>query len=175
MFAALKIEFKFDKVLNVYGSSAGAGSGDFHAYRHARDKERRRINRNKAILRQKTEHEAFASKVEEAKAECDARTRRNQAKRRRKKERIARAKRLRRSDAEFGKPKAAAASDSSSKAAAASDSTYKSAPASESSKGKEGKAVTEVQAKIKVADEPATNKQVFMNDGSFMENFSKIA
>ena len=143
--------------MNVYGSSAGAGSGDFHAYRHSRDKEKRRIARNKAILKEKLETEAFDQAVKEAKEECDARTRRNRAKRRRKKERKARAKRMRKSASEFGamepSSKAAAASTTSTKSAANDSTTVK--PASLVQKKSEGDGVA---ASASSGSEPATKK-----------------
>ena len=150
----------------MYGSSAGAGSGDFHAYRHARDKEKRRIARNKAILKHKVETETFISKVTAAKADCDARTRRNQAKRRRKKERKAQAKRMRRSASEFGAVKP------SSKSATSKTKSTGESTAAVQIKSVDGEEVVVAAA---AGAEPATNKQVFVNDGSFMENFSKIA
>ena len=151
-------EFGFDKVLNVYGSSAGAGSGDFHAYRHSRDKEKRRISRNKAILKEKLERDAFDRAVEEAKEECDARTRRNRTKRRRKKERKARAKRMRKSASEFGamepSSKATVASKASGKAAVDDGKTVKPA-AMEQAKGSGGDGVA---ASASAGSEATINK-----------------
>lgn len=61
----LKEEDKFDehgrkkglteKVMNAYGSTAGAGSGDYHTYRHSRDREMRRLERLQVVKKRNDE------------------------------------------------------------------------------------------------------------------------
>ncbi|KLO11759.1 DUF1168-domain-containing protein [Schizopora paradoxa] len=72
---------------NVQGSSAGAGSGEFHVYKASR---RREYERTK-LMEEKVEKEAVANAFEEKKRkmeeEADAKTAKNRAKRLKKKER----------------------------------------------------------------------------------------
>lgn len=78
--------YTVEKVNNVMGSTAGAGSGDFHHYRHTR---RREILRVEAMEKDavRTEQEAeFDAQREAGRRECEERTRRNAEKRRRKKQ-----------------------------------------------------------------------------------------
>ncbi|EJK70568.1 hypothetical protein THAOC_08057 [Thalassiosira oceanica] len=78
-----------EKVHNPYGSTAGAGSGEFHTYRHARAREMARWKKINADEAEKKAQEEFTKKamhdsnVEEEKTE----------KRRRKRERAKEAKR----------------------------------------------------------------------------------
>ena len=77
---------KIDKVDNVMGSQAGAGSGDFHMYRGHRRTEMLRVERmdkNAAVDAADDEH---AARVAAKRKECEDRTARNAAKRRKKKE-----------------------------------------------------------------------------------------
>jgi len=85
---------------NVSGSTAGAGSGDFHVYRQQRRRELDRL----AQLRADGDEEAFAAEEYERSLATDERTKRRAAKRRRKKD----AAQARRKKAKAAKAEAAA-------------------------------------------------------------------
>eukprot|EP00339_Tiarina_fusa_P003781 CAMPEP_0117078338 /NCGR_PEP_ID=MMETSP0472-20121206/55234_1 /TAXON_ID=693140 ORGANISM="Tiarina fusus, Strain LIS" /NCGR_SAMPLE_ID=MMETSP0472 /ASSEMBLY_ACC=CAM_ASM_000603 /LENGTH=99 /DNA_ID=CAMNT_0004805039 /DNA_START=114 /DNA_END=409 /DNA_ORIENTATION=- len=59
---------KAEKVSNPYGSTAGAGSGDFHVYRHARAREAMRWQQLDASEQAKQEDSEFRRKLEEDQA-----------------------------------------------------------------------------------------------------------
>ncbi|XP_055857637.1 PRKR-interacting protein 1 homolog [Episyrphus balteatus] len=74
-------------VRNVMGSSAGAGSGEFHVYRHLRRKEyaRQKCIHAKSIREQLDDE--YQSKLEKNRLEADAKTAKKRAKRLKKKQR----------------------------------------------------------------------------------------
>ncbi|KAF8520434.1 DUF1168-domain-containing protein [Hysterangium stoloniferum] len=72
---------------NVQGSSAGAGSGEFHVYKANRRREYERLKLMEEETRRETEGEAFARKQREREALAEAKTFKNRAKRMKKKER----------------------------------------------------------------------------------------
>merc|ERR1712083_812293 len=75
-------------VYNVMGSSAGAGSGEFHFYRQIRRKENAR---QKIMGDQKTKedlNEEYHAKIEENEREADERTAKKRAKRQKQKEKM---------------------------------------------------------------------------------------
>ncbi|CDW73592.1 map kinase [Stylonychia lemnae] len=75
-----------EKVDNVHGSTAGAGSGDFHQYRQLRRKERYRLIKMEAEHRQQKEKEDYANKRQGMNLECDVKTQKKSLKRKLKKE-----------------------------------------------------------------------------------------
>ena len=74
-----------DKVFNPYGSTAGAGSSEFHVYRHARTREMVRLAQLDEEKNKKIENEEFEKKMNEWKVEEQTRTEKNRKKRKRQK------------------------------------------------------------------------------------------
>ncbi|KAK6512719.1 hypothetical protein TWF506_008889 [Arthrobotrys conoides] len=72
-------------VANVQGSSAGAGSGEFHVYKASRRREYERLKMMDDELKKEQDKEEFDSKTEEWKKKDDAKTAKNRAKRQKKK------------------------------------------------------------------------------------------
>lgn len=75
-------------VRNVMGSSAGAGSGEFHVYRHLRRKEYARQKFIQLKSEKEQLDEAYRSKLEENKRKAEERTAKKRAKRLKKKEKM---------------------------------------------------------------------------------------
>eukprot|EP01036_Dinobryon_divergens_P025429 gene25429-33975_t len=75
-----------EKVINVMGSTAGAGSSEFHLYVSARNREIFRIEDIEERKKREEEEEAYIKKVEQNKREADERTAKNAEKRKRKRE-----------------------------------------------------------------------------------------
>ncbi|RPA93358.1 DUF1168-domain-containing protein [Choiromyces venosus 120613-1] len=73
-------------VANVQGSSAGAGSGEFHVYKAARRREYERIRLMEEEVRREAEEKAFREKVDETKKRDAAKTEKNRRRRRKQKE-----------------------------------------------------------------------------------------
>ncbi|KAG7098631.1 hypothetical protein E1B28_000549 [Marasmius oreades] len=73
---------------NVQGSSAGAGSGEFHVYKASRRREYERLNLLEEQSRKEIEAAEFERRRKEAEAIAEAKTAKNRAKRQKKKERL---------------------------------------------------------------------------------------
>ncbi|KAK7543770.1 hypothetical protein IWX49DRAFT_141846 [Phyllosticta citricarpa] len=68
-------------VANVQGSSAGAGSGEFHVYKASRRREYERLRMMDEEKRKEDEEKEFAQKREEMKRKDEAKTNKNKARR----------------------------------------------------------------------------------------------
>jgi len=97
-------------IRNIWGSSAGAGSGDFHVYRGVR---RREYARQKYMNEKHAKEDAdaeFRAKVEKNAKEAEDRTAKKRAKRLKKKEKLKAKKKMKKNDND--KPTAADESSS---------------------------------------------------------------
>ncbi|ETW80735.1 hypothetical protein HETIRDRAFT_123173 [Heterobasidion irregulare TC 32-1] len=72
---------------NVQGSSAGAGSGEFHVYKAGRRREYERLKAMEDQARKEQEESEFEARKRQREEEADAKTAKNRAKRQKKKER----------------------------------------------------------------------------------------
>ncbi|KAJ7462361.1 hypothetical protein B0H11DRAFT_2055385 [Mycena galericulata] len=72
---------------NVQGSSAGAGSGEFHVYKASRRREYERLKLLEETSQKEAEEAAFELKRREAEEMAESKTAKNRAKRQKKKER----------------------------------------------------------------------------------------
>lgn len=75
-----------EKVNNPYGSTAGAGSGEFHVYRHARSREMARVKKLDEEEEQRKLDAEFRQKFAKDKEEEERRTEKRRKKRLREKE-----------------------------------------------------------------------------------------
>lgn len=77
-----------DFVRNVMGSSAGAGSGEFHVYRHLRRKEYARQKQIQEKSEKEVLDEEFQRKIEEARQSFEDKTAKKRAKRQKQKQKL---------------------------------------------------------------------------------------
>jgi hypothetical protein len=77
---------KPEKVMNPYGATAGANSGDFHVYRHARARELERMNGMDEAEEEELKDLEYANMLQGFKTEEEGKTEKNRRKRQREKE-----------------------------------------------------------------------------------------
>lgn len=85
-------------VRNVMGSSAGAGSGEFHVYRHLRRKEYARLNFIETQAKNEQLDESYRQKIEENRRKAEEATAKKRAKRLKKKEKLKAKKKMRKNE-----------------------------------------------------------------------------
>ncbi|KAG0197658.1 hypothetical protein BGX28_008850 [Mortierella sp. GBA30] len=76
-----------DYVKNIQGSSAGAGSGEFHVYRAGRRREYARLKNMELESKEQREKREHEERMQAKKAEDEEKTDKNRAKRQRRKQR----------------------------------------------------------------------------------------
>ncbi|KAF9935225.1 hypothetical protein FBU30_006310 [Linnemannia zychae] len=76
-----------DYVKNIQGSSAGAGSGDFHVYRAGRRREYARLKQMDEESKEEREQREYEQKMAAMRAEDEEKTEKNRNKRQRRKQR----------------------------------------------------------------------------------------
>eukprot|EP00947_MAST-08B_sp_MAST-8B-sp1_P001705 g1705.t1 len=81
----LAVQDKVDVVDNVSGSTAGAGSGEFHVYRAQRRREYERLAKMDADHAKSQAAASFQASLDKNRAECEEKTRARAEKRKRKK------------------------------------------------------------------------------------------
>ncbi|XP_059171949.1 PRKR-interacting protein 1 homolog [Physella acuta] len=84
-------------IRNIWGSSAGAGSGDFHVYRGVRRREYARQKFIKEMAEKEELDEAYKKRLEQHKLEAEERTAKKRAKRLKKKQKN-KAKKMKKTD-----------------------------------------------------------------------------
>ena len=144
-----------EKVVNPYGSTSGAGSGEFHVYRHARARELARWNALDAEAKEQEAEQKFRASLQEDQTSRETKAEKNRRKRQREKEAKRRKKHLK----------------------AAGIDVQKSAPSTRDEeeeftyipKAQQQQQEEEEEKNTKPAAAEPSSKSPFANDGSFLE------
>ncbi|ALC42715.1 CG8441 [Drosophila busckii] len=136
-------------VRNVMGSSAGAGSGEFHVYRHLRRKEyaRQKTIQNQSL--REAADDAYQQKLDDNKRAADERTAKKRAKRLKKKQRAKRPREQKPKDQD--KPES-----ESSGSASEAEAEEKETPVEDQTTAKEEHEPAAAEEIATVADKPQT-------------------
>ncbi|XP_077408191.1 PRKR-interacting protein 1 homolog [Vanacampus margaritifer] len=89
-------------VRDVMGSSAGAGSGEFHVYRHLRRREYQRQDFLDKMSVKQNKEQAYLDKVEQNQREAEERTEKRRKKREKRKQKMLMAKKAKQEDQQNG-------------------------------------------------------------------------
>lgn len=148
-------------MVNPYGSTAGAGSGEFHVYRHARAREMERMKHLDEEEKEGVLEKEYRNQLEQYKTEEEERTEKRRKKRKRQKEAKMRKKNLQLAGviSEVG--------DLHGNQVEQEEFTYN--PVHEQTTGEAGNDKRDE----KTAATSEVNKVPFANDGSFLEQMKK--
>lgn len=173
----IQANVKPEKVVNPYGSTAGAGSGEFHVYRHGRNREMQRIRRMERESYLQKVNEEFQKELDDNEQWAEERTEKRRRKREKQKAAKRRKQNLKKSGIDVGEDQQGQSCESSANvedeftyvpgAAMALLEEEESKPGADESVNVEDEPKPE--AKPTAADFPSS----IPNDGSFLELMSK--
>ena len=172
---------KTERIKRTLASTQGAGSSTFHVYRAERDKEVKRVENIERQHKESEERAAFRRRMERNQAEAETKTAKRRARRlARKRARNGRSKNVaKRQKVSSGTTSNIAGETCNAAAKSAGRLAHeremrRNEEKREAAQCAEAKAALEdLRREQKTAGEPATNRNVFASDGTFMEKFKQ--